>query len=107
LTGATVELTVFGSNEEMYAKLTAGGTGWDVFVPTNYTIQNYVDADLIDPIDVAQVPNFDPAALSDPRMSEPGTIGGKLYALHKSWGTTGFVQNTKELPGKITSWKEF
>src|SRR5690606_16688150 len=40
LTGATVELTVFGSYEEMYAKLTAGGTGWYVFVPTNYTIQN-------------------------------------------------------------------
>ena len=107
MTGAAVELTVFGSNEEMYAKLKAGGTGWDVFVPTNYTIQNYVDADLIDPLDTAQVPNFDPAAYSDARMSEPGTIGGKIYALHKDWGTTGFAQNTKELPGKLSSWKEF
>ena len=29
-TGVKVELTVFGSNEEMYAKLKAGGTGWDL-----------------------------------------------------------------------------
>ena len=26
----------------MLAKLQAGGTGWDVFVPTNYTISTYV-----------------------------------------------------------------
>lgn len=37
-TGAAVDLNVFGSNEEMLAKLQAGGSGWDVFVPTNYTI---------------------------------------------------------------------
>ena len=29
---------MFGSNEEMMAKLQAGATGWDVLVPTNYTI---------------------------------------------------------------------
>ncbi len=40
-TGATVQVNVFGSNEEMLAKLQAGGTGWDVFVPTNYTISTY------------------------------------------------------------------
>ena len=107
LTGAAVELTVFGSNEEMYAKLKAGGTGWDVFVPTNYTIANYVEADLIDPLDVSQISNYDLASYSDPRMTEPGTVNGKIYALHKDWGTTGFVQNTKSLPGKLGSWKEF
>ena len=42
LTGVDVQLNVFGSNEEMLAKLQAGGAGWDVFVPTNYTISTYV-----------------------------------------------------------------
>ena len=41
-TGCAVQMNVFGSNEEMLAKLQAGGTGWDVFVPTNYTITTYV-----------------------------------------------------------------
>jgi spermidine/putrescine transport system substrate-binding protein len=36
-TGAAIQVNVFGSNEEMLAKLQAGGSGWDVFVPTNYT----------------------------------------------------------------------
>ncbi len=32
-TGVPINISVFGSNEEMLAKLQAGGTGWDVFVP--------------------------------------------------------------------------
>lgn len=107
ITGAKVELTVFGSNEEMYAKLKAGGTGWDVFVPTNYTIENYVTADLIDPLDAAQVPNYDPASYTDVRFTQPGTVNGKLYAMHKDWGTTGYCVNTKKVAEKMTSWKDF
>ena len=38
----------FASNEEMLAKLQAGSTGWDVFVPTNYTITTYVGENLIE-----------------------------------------------------------
>ena len=41
-TGAFMQVNVFGSNEEMLAKLQAGGSGWDVYVPTNYTITTYV-----------------------------------------------------------------
>ena len=58
-TGANVQVNVFGSNEEMLAKLQAGGTGWDVFVPTNYTISTYQKLDIIEPLDLALLPNFD------------------------------------------------
>jgi spermidine/putrescine transport system substrate-binding protein len=58
-TGVNINVTVFGSNEEMLAKLQAGGTGRDVFVPTNYTISTYKNLDLIDPLDVSKLPNFD------------------------------------------------
>jgi spermidine/putrescine transport system substrate-binding protein len=34
-------------------------------------------------------------------------VNGKIYALHKDWGTTGFVVNTKNVTEKPTSWKEF
>ena len=46
-TGVAVEVNVFGSNEEMLAKLQAGGAGWSLFVPTNYTISTYVAEGLI------------------------------------------------------------
>ncbi len=106
-TGAAVDLSVFGSNEEMLAKLQAGGAGWDVFVPTNYTITTYVDLDLIEPLDLALLPNYDAAAF-DQRFAGPGTVDGKLYAVPKDWGTTGFVVNNNQTGGKtLTSWKEF
>ena len=56
-TGAAVDMNVFGSNEEMLAKLQAGGSGWDVFVPTNYTISTYVAEGLIQPLDLSRIPN--------------------------------------------------
>lgn len=105
--GAAVQVNVFGSNEEMLAKLQAGGSGWDVFVPTNYTITTYVDADLIEPLDLALLPNYQADAF-DPRFSDAGTVNGKVYAVPKNWDTTGYVVNTKHTGGKaLTSWKEF
>ena len=56
-TGAHVQVNVFGSNEEMLAKLQAGGSGWDVFVPTNYTITTYVGEKLIEPLDLKMLSN--------------------------------------------------
>ena len=106
-TGVKVEVTVFGSNEEMYAKLKAGGTGWDAFVPTNYTIENYVAADLIEPLDLAQIPMYDPKTYTDLRFTKPGTVNGKIYAVHKDWGTTGYCVNTAKVAETMTSWKDF
>ncbi|MFQ5567012.1 MAG: PotD/PotF family extracellular solute-binding protein [Paracoccaceae bacterium] len=106
-TGAFVQVNVFGSNEEMLAKLQAGGSGWDVFVPTNYTITTYVSEDLIEPLDVSKLPNYDASAF-DPRFADAGTVDGTLYAVPKDWGTTGFAVNTSHDGGKaLTSWKDF
>jgi len=105
--GAAVDMSVFGSNEEMLAKLQAGGSGWDVFVPTNYTITTYVAEDLIIPLDLSRIPNYDPAAF-DQRFAAPGTVDGTVYAVPKNWGTTGFAVNTNQTGGKtLTSWKDF
>jgi spermidine/putrescine transport system substrate-binding protein len=105
-TGVAVEVNVFGSNEEMLAKLQAGGTGWDLFVPTNYTISTYVSFGLIDPIDLAKVPNFDPKT-QNTRFTNEGTVDGKVYALPKNWGTTGIAFNSDKMKSKVTSWKDF
>jgi spermidine/putrescine transport system substrate-binding protein len=106
-TGAAVQANVFGSNEEMLAKLQAGGSGWDVFVPTNYTITTYVEQDLIEPLDLSRIPNYDSAAFEQ-RFAGPGTVDGTVYAVSKNWGTTGFAVNTA-LGGGVspTTWKEF
>jgi len=106
-TGAAVQVNVFGSNEEMLAKLQAGGSGWDVYVPTNYTITTYVSEGLIEPLDTSRLSNYDPTAF-DPRYAEAGSVDGQLYAVPKNWGTTGYAVNTSHTGGTTpTSWKEF
>jgi spermidine/putrescine transport system substrate-binding protein len=105
-TGVNINVSVFGSNEEMLAKLQAGGTGWDVFVPTNYTISTYHELDLIEPLDLARLPAFDPST-HDPRFIGAGKVDGTLYAVPKDWGTTGYVVNTDKVTGAMTTWKEF
>ena len=106
MTGVNVQINAFGSNEEMLAKLQAGGTGWDVFVPTNYTISNYVELDLIQELDLSKLPNYD-AAANNQMFAGPATVNGKVYAVPKNWGTTGFVVNTKKITSGPKSWKDF
>jgi spermidine/putrescine transport system substrate-binding protein len=105
-TGAAVQVNVFGSNEEMLAKLQAGGTGWDVFVPTNYTISTYQKLGIIEPLDLALLPNFD-AAANEARFTAEGSIDGTVYAVPKNWGTTGYVVNTAKVTTPMTSWQQF
>jgi len=106
MTGVHIQVNAFGSNEEMLAKLQAGGTGWDVFVPTNYTISNYAELDLIQAMDLARLPNYDGSA-NDPIFAGPATIDGKVYCVPKNWGTTGFIVNTKKIKSGPKSWKDF
>jgi spermidine/putrescine transport system substrate-binding protein len=105
-TGVAVEVNVFGSNEEMLAKLQAGGAGWDLFVPTNYTISTYAKLGLIDELDLSKLPNFAPGS-QNARFTSEGTIEGKTYALPKNWGTTGIAVNTSKVKAPVTTWKEF
>ena len=105
-TGVPINVNVFGSNEEMLAKLQAGSTGWDVLVPTNYTISTYKKLDLIEPLDLKLFPSYDPTQ-QDPRFLGPGTIDGVVYAVPKDWGTTGFIVNTKSTKENPVTWKDF
>jgi spermidine/putrescine transport system substrate-binding protein len=105
-TGVRINVAIFGSNEEMLAKLQAGSTGWDVFVPTNYTISTYKDLDLIEELDLSRLPNYDVSS-QEQRFTQPGVIDGKTLAVPKDWGTTGYAINTKNITSNPTSWKEF
>jgi spermidine/putrescine transport system substrate-binding protein len=105
-TGVAVEVNVFGSNEEMLAKLQAGGTGWDLFVPTNYTISTYVKLGLIDELDLSKLPNYD-ASTENARFTNEGSVDGKTYAVPKNWGTTGIAVNSDKIKAPVASWKDF
>lgn len=63
--GVTVVVDTFDSNEAMYAKLKAGGTGYDIIMPSSYQIESMAREGMIDELDHAKIPNvrknFDPS----------------------------------------------
>ena len=105
-TGVHIQHNVFGSNEEMLAKVQAGGSPFDVMVSTNYTISTYVKLGLIEPMDLSKIPNFIEANHDQVFIGE-AKIGGAIYAVPKDWGTTGYIINTKKIKDKMTTWKQF
>ena len=107
-TGVAINVNVFGSNEEMLAKLQAGGTGWDVFVPTNYTIETYAKLKLIEPLDLSRLPNYD-AQSFEARFLEASKAPGdsNVYAIPKDWGTTGYLIRTEKVDDDMKTWKDF
>ncbi len=105
-TGVHIQHNVFGSNEEMLAKVQAGGSPFDVMVSTNYTISTYVKLGLIEPLDLSKIPNFIEAN-HDQVFIKEAKIGGAIYAVPKDWGTTGYIINTKHIKDNMTTWKQF
>ena len=55
--GVTVVVDTFDSNEAMYAKLKAGGTGYDIIMPSSYQIGLMAKEGMIDELDHAKLPN--------------------------------------------------
>ncbi len=107
-TGVNININVFGSNEEMLAKLQAGGTGWDVFVPTNYTIPTYAKLGLIEPLDLSQLTSYDPKSYEARFLTASQAPGdSNTYAIPKNWGTTGYMVRTANVTEPMTTWKDF
>jgi spermidine/putrescine transport system substrate-binding protein len=62
---------------------------------------------MFEQLDAGLLPNYLPSFYTDPRFTEAGNVNGKTYAVHKDWGTTGYVINSSKVTEKPTSWKEF
>ena len=53
-TGMAVKMSLFATNDELFAKLKAGNPGFDVIVPSNEYVTRLRIADLIQPLDHGQ-----------------------------------------------------
>lgn len=102
-TGARVVVTNFSSNEELLAKLQAGGGGYDVIVPSDYMVKILVALKLLTPLDRARLPH---AAGLDPKLMGLGLDPRNEHALPYQWGTTGIAVNRRKFKGAIEGWKD-
>lgn len=101
--GITVNRDEYSSNEEMYAKVSAGGSNYDLVQPTDYIIPLMIRQDLLQELDMAQLPvmeNFDASYLDS--SFDPGN----KYSLPYQAGTDALVVNTDAVENVPQSWAD-
>src|SRR5882757_6592015 len=93
-TGLKVNVENYASNEEMLAKLLAGGSKYDLIQPSEYTIEGLIKAEKLEPLDLANIPNIKNL---DPKFTKlPHDPEGK-YSVTWMAGTVGIVINTAKV----------
>lgn len=102
--GVRVSYDTFESNEEMVAKLVAGGSGYDIVGPTSYLVPVLVEGGLIAPIDHAVLRNW--GNLIPQFVNAPTDPGGR-YSMPYQWGTTGIAYRADLLTEPPSSWGLF
>lgn len=99
-TGAKVTQDTYGSNEDLLAKLQAGGQGYDVIVPSDYMVAVMAKSDVIQELDLSKIPNFDNVGANFKGLPyDPDNRWSMPY----QWGTTGILYNEKEV-GTVENW---
>jgi spermidine/putrescine transport system substrate-binding protein len=104
--GVLVNVGVYGSTEEMEAKIRAGNSGIDVVVPSNYAIQGWTTDGLIEQLDYARLPNANVADW-DPLFVDQEFDPGNQFTIPKNWGTTGIAFRTDVVTEAPATWADF
>jgi putrescine transport system substrate-binding protein len=95
-TGIKVVYDTFDSNEILETKLLAGGTGYDVVVPTANFLQRQIAAGVFQKLDKSKLPNLSNTwDMINERIStyDPGNE----YSVDYMWGTTGIGYNVDKM----------
>lgn len=104
-TGTKVTIDNYASEDDLLAKLQAGGGGYDVIFPGTTTLGVMVEKGMLAKIDVNKMKNF---ANLLPSFTTIAGDENREYSAPYMWGTTGFAYDPQMVPGgKLDeSWKE-
>lgn len=101
--GVKVNYSTFSSNEEMLAKVSAGGGIYDLTVASDYFIQPMANQGLIEPLDLNNIPNF--------KNLEPDLVNkehdpGNKYSVPYMGNTVSLAYNPDNIKTSITSFAD-
>ena len=101
-----LQVDSYGSNEELIAKLSSsrGTSGYDVVVPTGSQLSRFTSHDLLQPLDLSLIPNFQ---TMDPNFIHQDVDPNNEFTICKAWGTTGYAYRTDVITREMTSWQDF
>ena len=103
---AKVQVSIVSSDESLWERVNAhGGADYDVFAVNTAELKRYVDAALVVPLNLDNVPN---ARVQLPRFRDRAAIPnlmreGRLYALPYTWSEMGLIYDRKQVKEPPTS----
>jgi spermidine/putrescine transport system substrate-binding protein len=101
--GVPLTIANHATNEEIMAKLTAGGdSGIDVAFVSGQYAQALNEAGLLEPIDHSKVPNL---ANLYPEATQLAFDKGNVFSVPYTWGTTGICYRSDKV-AEPTSWND-
>lgn len=102
-----VNYSTYASNEDMYAKLSAGAAAYDVVIPSDYMIARMITEGMLRKINKENVPNLEYVNLEmlfgdDDPYYDPTNE----YSVPYTWGVLGLIYNTKMVEDEavVASW---
>jgi spermidine/putrescine transport system substrate-binding protein len=99
--GVKIILDNYDANEDMIAKVRAGGSGYDLVAPSDYAVQIMVADNLLAPLDKALLPNL---VHADPGLLNKYFDEGNAYSVPYLYGLTGIAYNQQFFPEGVDSW---
>ena len=95
-----VTLDDYDSNETMLSKVRTGNTGYDIVVPSDYTVKIMIADGLLEKTEPNQMSNYKNML---PAMTEVYWDSGRHYTVPWQTGTTNFTVNTDKYKGDINT----
>jgi len=102
-TGIKVKIDRYESNEDMIAKLQAGGVRqYDIIVPSDFVMPSLIHLGLIQKLDHSKIPNL-PNLSAKFRTADYDP--GNVYSVGYQWGTVGLMYNKEKISdADVSSW---
>lgn len=102
-TGIKVAVENYASNEEMLAKLLAGGGSYDLIQPSEYVIEALIKEDGLQELNHEKIPNLKNLA---PEFRNMPFDPGNKFSVPWLAGFVGIVYNAEVLPGPIVGYRD-
>ena len=100
-TGIKVVYKIYDNNESMYAVVKNAPGTYDVVFPSDYMVGRMIAEDMLEPINFANIPNFNYIMESFKNLEYDPT---NQYSVPYTWGTVGLLYNTNTVKEAPTSW---
>ena len=101
--GIDVNMSLFATNDELFAKLRAGNPGYDVIVPGSEFVERMIQANLLEPLDHAKIPNI--KNIAPEFMTDAPFDPGRKFSLPYTWLVIGIGYRKSKVKETPDSWK--